>query len=65
MSKAITTLRARVKTLQVEVDWYRDQPDGRHAAAYGPLLNELLQAQDALMRLQDPDLARFLDGRGL
>lgn len=65
MSKAITTLRARVKTLQVEVDWYRSQSDGRQAAAYGPLLNELLQAQDALMRLQDPDLARFLDGRAL
>lgn len=58
------TLRARVTKLQADVDWYRSQPDGRSAVAYGPLLGQLVQAQDALMRLQDPELAAFLDARG-
>lgn len=61
MSKAIPTLKSRIEVLQQEVDFYRSQPDGRSAAAYAPLLNELLQAQDALMRLRDPELAAFLD----
>ncbi len=63
MSKAIKTLRERIDVLRVEVDFYRDQPNGRNADVYGTLLNELLTAQDALMRLQDPDLASFLDRR--
>jgi len=58
------TLKARVTKLQADVDWYRSQPDGRNAVAYGLLLGQLLQAQDALMRLQDHELAAFLDARG-
>jgi hypothetical protein len=63
VSKAIKTLRDRIDVLRAEVDFYRGQPNGRNADAYGPLLNELLQTQDALMRLQDPELAALLDRR--
>lgn len=62
-TKAIQALRSKVKTLQAEVDHYRSQPDGRNAAAYPDLLGQLLKAQDALIRLEDPATAAFLDAR--